>query len=239
MFGLVDIIIILFLAMGVVVGFKRGVFKSAVMFLGTILVLVLAFYLKNPVSEIMYKNLPFFNLGGAFAGIKVFNIIVYEALAFLIVYAVLMVLLRAIIKLTGLFELLLRFTIVLGIPSKILGGIFGFFEEYVITFLILFLLARLSITAPYVAESNLAQKILKNSPIISDITKDYYQSFEEIYSLKDKYQSTQDKVAYENEALGILLKYKIITPNAAEDLVVRGKLDFEGVEKIIDQYKGE
>ena len=52
MTSIVDSIIILFLLMGAVVGFKRGVIKSATMFVGAIVVLILSFWLKNPVSKI-------------------------------------------------------------------------------------------------------------------------------------------------------------------------------------------
>ena len=109
--NIIDVVIVLFLAMGLIVGFKRGIFKSAVMFLGTILVFVLAFYLKNPLSELMYTYLPFFPLGGTFAGVQVFNILLYEALAFFLVYIILMAVLHIIIKITGIFEKILKFTI--------------------------------------------------------------------------------------------------------------------------------
>ena len=231
---LIDVIIILFLLMGMIVGFKRGVFKSAVMFIGTILVLIIAFYLKNPLSKLMYTYLPFFNLGGVFNGVKIFNIFLYEAIAFLIVYVVLMSLLHLVIKLTGLFELVLKFTIVLGIPSKILGAIFGLFESYVFMFLILFVGSRLSFLNPLIGESNMAPFIMTKSPIISNITNDYYVAFEEIYSLKDKYSDSNE---YNKEALNILLKYNIITVDSALKLEEQGKLDFNGAKEIIENYR--
>ena len=230
---LFDVIIILFLLMGMIVGFKRGVFKSAVMFIGAILVLILSFYLKNPVSKLMYTYLPFFNIWN---GLKVFNIVLYEALAFLIIYIILLSILHIIIKVTGIFEKILKFTIVLGIPSKILGAIFGLFESYVFIFLILFVGGRLSFLAPLIDESKLADIIMTKSPVISNITNDYYESFEEIYGLKDKYENS-NKDEYNKEALDILLKYKLITPESANNLVEQGKLDFNGAKEIIESYR--
>ena len=208
---LFDVIIILFLLMGMIVGFKRGVFKSAVMFIGAILVLIISFYLKNPLSKLMYTYLPFF------------NILLYEALAFLIVYIILMTILHVIIKVTGLFEKILKFTIVLGIPSKLLGAVFGLFESYVFIFLILFVGSRLSFL----------DIIMTKSPVISNITNDYYKSFEEIYSLKDKYS---DSLEFNNEALDVLLKYQLITPDSATKLVEQGKLD-SSVNEVIERYR--
>ena len=82
--NIVDVIIILFLGLGAVTGFVRGFFKQTVMFVGTILVVVLAFLLKNPLSMILYENLPFFQMGGLTA----LNILLYEALAFIICIAI-------------------------------------------------------------------------------------------------------------------------------------------------------
>ena len=55
--NIVDTIILLGLFLGAVTGFVRGFFKQTVIFLGTILVVVLAFLIKNPLSTIMYQNL--------------------------------------------------------------------------------------------------------------------------------------------------------------------------------------
>ncbi len=232
---LVDVIIVLFLLMGAIVGFKRGLFKSSVMFLGTILVIVLAFYLKNPVSKFLYLHLPFFDLG---KGIQVFNILFYEAIAFLVVFLILMSLLKIIIKITGLFELLLKLTVVLGLPSKILGAIFGLLEQYLLIFIILFIGVRVSVTSSLIYESNLAPKILNSSPLLSNIVSDYSNSFNEIYELKNKYDNIEDKNEYNKEALEILLKYQIITPDAADSLVKQQKLSFDGASIIIEKYQG-
>ena len=71
--NIVDIIIIVVIILGALTGFIRGFFKETVMFLGTILVVVLAFILKNPLSVILYENLPFFGFGG----ITSLNILLY------------------------------------------------------------------------------------------------------------------------------------------------------------------
>ena len=60
--NIVDVIIILLIAFGGVMGFKRGFTRSLVSALGTIAIVVLAFLLKNPVSVLLYENLPFLNL---------------------------------------------------------------------------------------------------------------------------------------------------------------------------------
>ena len=87
MISIVDSIILILLLFGAIIGFKTGVIKSAVSVLGTILIIYLAFVLKNPISEFMYLHLPFFNFSGDLAGVTVLNILIYEGLAFLICFA--------------------------------------------------------------------------------------------------------------------------------------------------------
>lgn len=57
--NIVDILILVVLISGAFLGFARGFFKQSVMFVGTILVVLLSFIFKNPLSLIMYKNLPY------------------------------------------------------------------------------------------------------------------------------------------------------------------------------------
>ena len=139
--NIVDACIILLLGLGAVLGFKRGLTKQIAKGLGFIVIIILAFILKNPLSEIMYQNLPFFDFGGFLKGITVVNILLYEVLAFLIVLAILGILLKVVVFATSIFEKILNFTIILGIPSKILGLVAGIIEYYVIIFCILFVVS--------------------------------------------------------------------------------------------------
>ena len=231
----IDVIIVLILLMGAVIGFKRGVIKSAVTFIGAIVVIVLAFYLKNPVSKLMYTYLPFFNFAGDFEGLTVLNIVIYEALAFVIVYIILMSILQILIGVTGVIEKVLNFTIVLGIPSKLLGALFGFFETYLFVFVALFLIAQIPATNPYIEESVVAEKIANSSPILSGISENYFQAFEEIISIKD--QNLHDKAEYNRQSLDILLKYNIVDADSVRDLINRGKLEIPNADSILEKYE--
>lgn len=236
-FTIVDAIIILFLLIGALIGFKRGIIQSATIFLGIIFVIILAYYLKNPLSKLMYTYLPFFEFSGALKGVTVLNILIYEAIAFLVVFFVLDAILQIAIKATGILEKILKFTIVLGIPSKIAGAIFGLLEQFIYVFVFLFLLSRLSFTASYINESNLAPKILNNTPIVSSILESSYQAFDEIYSLKEKYENRNDEDSYNREALDILLKYDIITIESTENLIENEKLKIPDVDSILNKYR--
>ena len=53
--GLVDILIIGFIFIGGIVGWKRGVIKEAASAVGVVLITVLSFIFKNPLSVILYE----------------------------------------------------------------------------------------------------------------------------------------------------------------------------------------
>ncbi len=234
----VNVIILLFILAGGVIGFKRGFLKEGVSALGTIIVLVLSFILKNPISEILYTNLPFLNFG-ILKSIPVLNVLIYEALAFLIIYVILELVLKFILKITGLVELILKATIILSIPSKILGLVFGLIEHYFLAFVLLSVLSYFPYTNTYIMDSSYAVAILDKTPILPEYSNGVKESANEIYSLWSNYDSYKDKNKFNQETLDIILKYNILKPETAEKLVNSNKLQIEGAMEIIAKYKEE
>lgn len=236
---IVDACIILILGIGAIVGFKRGVIQSAAQFLGTLAVIIIAYYLKNPISEFFYTYLPFFNFSGALEGVTVLNIIIYEAIAYIVIILLLWAILRVIIVITGLLELILKMTVVLSIPSKLLGIIFGLAEAYIVLFVILFCANQIFMANNQKIDSKYANVILNNTPLLSEKVSNAYNSVDEVVSMASKYQDTEDKNEYNKEALDILLKNKFITADAATKLIEKEKLEITGAEEILNKYKGE
>ncbi len=232
MLSVVDAVILLFLLLGAVLGFKKGVIKSVVSFVGTILVFVLAFLFKNPLSVFLYTHLPFFNVG-----ITVLNILIYEAIAFLILVFLFGIVLKVIIKISGLIETILKFTIVLGIPSKILGAIFGFLEMYVFVFAVLFLLVQFNVNSSLITESKMADFILGKTPIVSNIMEDSYSAIKEVIDLNKNYTTNQDTEKLNQDGLEILLKYDILSVENATLLQEKGKLNILNAQSVIEKYK--
>ena len=235
MVSIIDSIIIILLLLGAVVGFKAGVIKSAVSFLGTLLIIFLSFKLKNPISELMYMHLPFFNFSGELAGVSVFNVLIYEGLAFLIVFAVLEVLLKVVVFASGILESILRLTIVFGLFSKILGLIFGFIEYYIIVFAGVFMLNCFSNTAPLVSQSSLATNILNNTPVLTKYFEEPKKAIDEILQLSELYND--DKEAYNKSAFEILIKYNVISKEQATKLLEKDKIKISGAKDILDKYQ--
>ena len=234
MLSVVDAVIILFLLMGAVIGFKKGVIKSVVSFVGTIIVLVLSFTLKNPLSVFLYTYFPFFNVG-----IVAINILIYEAIAFLLVFALLSTILQIVIKISGIIETLLKFTIVLGIPSKILGAIFGLFEMYIFVFAVLFVLVQFNVNSSLISDSKVADFILGKTPIVSRVMEDTYSTVKEVVALNKNYQDSKDKDKLNQDGLDILLKYKVLSVENANKLLEKGKLKIKDAETIVKKYEKE
>ena len=236
--NIVDIIIIVSIVLGVLIGFVRGFFKETVIFIGTILVVVLAFVLKNPLSLILYKNLPFFKFKGIFEGISTLNILLYEILAFIIALAILSIALTIIIKISGIIEKILKLTIVLALPSKLLGAIVGFIQSIVVLYVFLFLFSLPILRVPYIKDSKYAQMILEKTPVISKVTDGLVKTFNEISDFADKnIKNNVDKRQTNREMLEIMLKNDVVTSENVKYLSDKGKIDIDNIDELLSKYK--
>ena len=237
MANVIDVIIVLSLIMGAVLGYKSGFLKSSVEAIGALAAIILAFYLKNLLAPILFRFCPFFHFSGEFKGLIVLNLFVYEVIAFLIIFALLIIVVKVLVQLTEKFEKVLDFTIILGIPSKIFGAVFGFIEAYIVVFLLLFVFSQLSFSAIVLHDSKLTTPILTYTPILSNITNNSYSAFKEVYNMRKKYRNNKDIEGYNLASLDVMLKYEIVTVDDVKDLKDRGKLQIKGIENVIEKYE--
>lgn len=236
----IDILIILFILLGAVIGFKQGFTKSLVSFLGVIVVTILAYFLKNPVSEFLMSFLPFFKFAGIIKGVTVLNIAVYEIIAFLLVFSVLFIILRALLLATGILETILKFTIILGIPSKILGAVVGIIKNYVIVFFVLYLLSMPNfVDVDFIKDSKYREPILKETPLLSKVAESTLEVLDEFKGLADKYTETDDSNEFNLETLDLFLKYKVTTVSQVKKLSDSGKIQINGIETVLSKYEEE
>lgn len=233
--NIVDAIIILIILLGGVIGFKEGIIKKLTSVIGLILVVILSFTLKNYLSVIFYENLPFFDLWGAFKGIQVLNIIFYEMLAFLIIASVLTLVYRLFLGVSGLIEKILKATVILSIPSKILGFFAGLLENYIWVYLFLFVLTLPVINIKEIRESNLATSILEKTPILSKYTNKTLAIYNDLYNIIDNKENKTNEQVNES-AMDLMLKYEIITPSSARKLIDKNKVSVSD-DSFIDKYK--
>jgi len=236
--AVVDILIIIFILFGAVVGFKQGFTKSLVNCIGVILVAVIAYILKNPLSNFLMSIGPFFEFGGIIKGVTVLNIALYEMIAFGLIFGVLMTVLKIVSITTGIFEAILNFTIVFGIPSKILGAIVGVIKNYIIVFFVLYILSTPAFSSiEFMEQSKYREPILQDTPLLSKAAETSMNIFNEFKSLKDKYENTDSSNQFNLETLDLFLKYKLVTPDTVQNLSDKGKIHINGIEGIIQKYK--
>lgn len=236
--NIVDAIILLIILACGAAGFKRGVFKQLVTTVGFVLVVVLAFYLKNPIAEFLSLHLPFFTFGGDFANVTSLNIILYQIISFILVVIVLQSVLSVLIKITGVIEKILKFTIILGIPSKILGFIVGVVEGFIVVFLALFFLRQPGFNLQIMEDSKFTDPILKSTPLLSNVAGGMVNTFNDLYELgNDYYEQEMDEDTLNLKSIDVMLEHKIITPNYVSKLVDAGKIDVDGIDSVLNKYR--
>ncbi len=233
-FNFVDIIILLIIILGGVIGFRDGVIKRLVAVVGMILVIVISFSFKNFLSVIFYENLPFFNFG-VFKSAPILNVILYELLALLIIAALLGVIYYILLTVSGILEKVLKATVILSIPSKILGFVVGLIENYLWVCLFLFIISLPILRLKLVAESKVADYMLNNTPLISNYTGKISVLFDDISGVvyEDENISSETK---NERILDVMLKHKFVTVESADKLIEKNKITVND-KSFIDKYR--
>lgn len=222
--NIVDIIIIALLILGGLIGFKRGFIKSLVIFLGTILVFYLAFKFKSPVAEILYKNFPFFD----FNGLKSLNILLYEGIAFIVLLIVLFIVLKVLIIVSGIIETMLKWTVILAIPSKVLGLVVGLLHFYVIIYITLLILSFPMFNIKSVKESKGRELMLNYTPLLSKVTDTTISTLDKVFDIKEEDINTDlDKENMDKQILEVIKESGIIAKDNILELIKDGKLKEE------------
>lgn len=220
--GFVDILVIIVLIFGGITGAKNGFFKQTVVLVGTIICFLLAWFLKNPIANFMSYNFPFFS----FNGLESLNIVFYQLTAFLVLLALFAAVLVVLTKITGVFEKILKFTIILGIPSKILGFIVGLIETYIIVFAILFFAKQPIFNQEIFEDSKLTPVIVNSSPGLSNIVSNMNESLKDIFIITKDYENNHDKNSTNKQIIDSLLKHKVIDKDYVDKLVKKGKIKY-------------
>lgn len=235
--NIVDVMVVLFLLLGAILGFKRGFTRALVSFLGVLVILILSYIFKNPISSILYTYFPFFKFGGILKGALIFNILVYEWIAFFFIFSILMIAFRFLSFTTKIFEKILNATIILGIPSKLLGMLVGILESFVFIYIGLFVLSFPVFNSQVVKESKSGNTILNKTPILSSFGKKTLLVSEKFLLLKDKYKEEKDTNTFHLETLDLFLQYKVVSVENIEKLVKKDKLRLHNIEAVLQKYK--
>lgn len=223
-----DILIVIVLISGGIAGAQNGFFRQTVVLIGTILCFLFAWFFKDYIANFLSFNFPYFK----FSGLSSLNILLYQLIAFLILFSFLAAVVVVLAKITGVFEKILKMTIVLSIPSKILGFVVGLIEAYIIVFVVLFFVKQPIFSQELVEESSLTPIIVNSSPGLSNIVGDMNKALKDIYVITKDYEDNKDKDKTNKDIIDSLLDHKVITQNYVDKLVKKGKIKYEKEESV-------
>ena len=224
--NIVDVVIIFGLLLGGVSGWHNGFFKQSVTLVGTIICFILAWVFKDIIANFLSYTLPFFNFVGPFEGLTSLNIVLYQLLSFMLLLILFTSVIVVLIKITNGFEKFLKFTIILGIPSKILGFIVGIIEAYVILFAILFFVNQPVFNLEIVNESKLTNPILNSSPGLSNIVGNMNNAIGDIYDITKSYNVNQNPDSFNRQVVNTLLEHDVIDKDYVNTLREKGKINY-------------
>ena len=236
--NVLDIGVILILLMFAIVGFKQGVIRELIAFIGIVLIFYLAYALCGVVGDILCLTLQFFDFKGSIMGMSAINLLLYQALAFILIFAILLSLYEIILKLSKVLQKIVNLTIILWLPSKLLGAVVGLLKGYIVLFLLLVVLfIPLGSTGMY-ENSRFASKIVYNTPILSNSIGSITKSTKEVYVLVSKVAKKKVNANEANlETIDILLKHKVVKKETIRKLIEKNKLtDVKGIDKILNKY---
>ena len=237
--NILDVAIILILIMSAIVGFKRGAIKEIVSLVGIIIVFIVAFSFKGVLGNVLCKWLPFFNFAGNLEGVTVLNILLYQLIAFLIIYSLLFSVYMIVMKISGIVQKIIHMTVILWLPSKLIGAVVAFVTGYVMIFVVLLALLIPLKDTDIFRESRFANYIVYDTPVLASSADNISSSINEVYTLgEDLSKGDISKNEANLETMDILLKYKIVSPKTARQLMVLDKLDgISGLDRVIQKYE--
>ena len=112
---------------------------------------------------------------------------------------------KVLLAITGIVEKILKITVILGIPSKILGMIVGILEGYIIVYLLLFFAAQPYIKMDILDNSKYAKSILVKTPILSNLAEDTVNVINEVHDTIE----AKDDNNFDLKVTDFILKEKV------------------------------
>ena len=227
--NLLDYIIIIMFILGMFYGVKQGFLKGTISLVGLVILVLLSFIFKDTIADILLKVCPFFKFSGQYQGVTSLNILLYEGISFALVFMFLFGIFGFILKLTGIIQKIIDMSVVLTLPSKLLGLAVGFINALVLVFIMLFVLLNINGTRSYVYNSKISKIILERTVFLSKTTQKYYLSSEEINDVIKTCKIDNNTKICNTEVANSLIKYDIIDKEDVLDLIKIKKL--KGINK--------
>ena len=222
--AILDGIIIILITLGILYGTKKGFLNGIVALAGLFFSFMFGIIFRSELANVLLKGMPFLKFHGSYNGITSLNILFYEAIAFLLIFLFLLSVLSVILKLTGIIQKVIDYSIVLTLPSKILGVVVGVLNALIISYVISFVMLNINSTRWMVHDSNIANFLLKNTIVVPNHSKKYLESTKDINSIIDKCKLDIDKKSCNSKVANALIKYDVVSKEKVIELIESKKL---------------
>ncbi|MFD1863903.1 CvpA family protein [Planococcus sp. FY231025] len=174
---MLDIILLILLLGGIIVGAKRGFVLQLIHMVGFVIAFIVAYLYYKPLAEYFVLWIPYPTVDSD----SRFTIAIdqldldqtfYQLFAFALIFFAVKFGLQLI---ASMFDFL-KYLPVLGFLSKILGAVLGFIEIYLLLFIFLYVFALFPMDAiqTHLENSGIAQGILENTPYFSEKVKEWW-----------------------------------------------------------------
>lgn len=225
--NLVDICLLVVILYCIIAGYRSGVIKTLVKLVGLFIVACASYYLKDIVADFLITHLPFYNYGGETGTITSVNIMVYQAVAFVFLFIILYSVLNIILIFAGLVDRLIKMTVIFAMPDKILGGVVGFVEGVMYSFIIVFAISQIPHSQQELVSESIANDLLMKTPIIRNVFGSASTAGQEVASiLLDSELSAESK---DITILQTLIMYGMISADKAQSLIDSNKIQLPNI----------
>lgn len=234
MLNVFSIGIVLILIGYLIGGWKNGVVKETASIIGIIIVFFVSYFLMGIVGNFLCTILPFLK----FDGLVSLNILIYQAIAFILLFSILMGVYRLLLKISNGLQKIINATIILIIPSKILGAIIGLITGWITIFIVLLVLLVPLKDFDQFKDSKMNNIVLFHTPVLSDTVKPFTKGALEIYDVSSKIANKDIEMNEANlKSIDIMLKYKLVDKDTVENLVKNKKLKgIKNIDSVLSNY---
>ncbi len=226
--SLMNVICIIVPIVGFIVGFMRGFYDKSVRIIEGGLIIVATLYLKNPMSSILYKYVPFLDFD-----YRVFNFILFEFISYVAVAILLVIIVHILNKFINVVERLVGIILHIGVPSNILGALVSLIEYTFFLYVFIFIVFFFSSITNSPIESSVANKIYDNIPVMKQVFGKSFDACIEVGERMASFDST-DNINY--DSVKILLDNHFVTKENVEYVINNKKLSFKGSKELLSKY---
>ncbi len=172
---MLDIILLILLIFGFLLGLKRGLVMQVLHLAGFIVAFVVSVLYYKQLAELMELWIPYPNFSdehfwGALLNSSVLEFSFYNGLSFFAIFVVVKILMQII---ANLLDFVANLPILHSV-NNLLGAVLGFIEMYLILFVILFILSLVSVDViqNHIQNSLIAGFMIEHTPILTEQLKE-------------------------------------------------------------------